>query len=245
MKRKSLFRSLLATTCAFASSAAFAQEAPPAEETASEYGDIVVTAQKRAQSLRDVPISIQVVTGESLRERDLNDLPNLTESLPAVKITDNGVATYLYIRGVGSGENSGFEQSVGTFIDGIYVGRGRTSRQQQLDLERIEVLRGPQSIFFGNSAIAGAFNVTTASPGSSWEGYVNASYEFELEGRELEAAAGGPLSDTIGIRIAGRYAKSDGWVTNIVDDSTAPATESWAFRATLAFTQAVQRAAFG
>src|SRR3546814_14342674 len=107
--------------------------------------------------------------------------------------------------GRGSCENAGFEQSVGTFIGGIYVGRGRISRQQQLDLDRIEVLRGPQSIFFGNSAIAGAFNIATANPGDEWEGYVNAQYKFELEGKEVEAAVGGTLTDTLGIRLAGRY----------------------------------------
>jgi len=228
---------------AFSLSAAapvWAQETTAAAPAAdSAVGDaipeIIVTAQKRSQSLRDVPISIQVVTGETLRDNDLNDLHNIAATLPAVTITDNGVAQYLFIRGIGSGENSGFEQSVGTFIDGIYVGRGRTSRQQQLDLERIELLRGPQSIFFGNSAIAGAFNIATANPGKKWEGYVNAQYEFQQNGKEIEAAVGGPITDTLGIRLAGRYAKTRGWVTNIIDDTTAPASESYSFRATIAW----------
>ncbi|MCP5400042.1 MAG: TonB-dependent receptor [Sphingomonas sp.] len=197
--------------------------------------EIIVTAQKREQSIKDVPISIQVVSGEALREKDLNDLQNVTQTLPAVTVADNGVSQYLFIRGIGSGENAGFEQSVGTFIDGIYVGRGRISRQQQLDLDRVEVLRGPQSIFFGNSSIAGAFNVATAGPGNTWEGYINGQYEFEFEGKEIEAAVGGPLTDTLGIRLAGRYAKTDGWVTNIIDDSTSPSSESYAFRATVAW----------
>lgn len=231
----------IALSIALASPTAHAQDATisgsdSTKEAEQLTPEIIVTAQKRSQTLQEVPISIQVVTGDTLRENDLNDLHNIAETLPAVTITDNGVAQYLYIRGIGSGENSGFEQSVGTFIDGVYVGRGRTSRQQQLDLEQIEILRGPQSIFFGNSAIAGAFNITTAGPGNQWEGYVNGRYEFEFNGKEVEAAAGGPVTETLGIRLAGRYAKSDGWVKNIIDGSTAPASESYAFRGTIAWT---------
>lgn len=224
---------MIALTCT--SSMTFAQAVSQANDADQDDYTIVVTAQKREQTLQEVPISVQVVTGDMLRRNDLNDLSSLSDTLPAVTITDNGVAQYLYIRGVGSGENSGFEQSVGTFIDGVYIGRGRSSRQQQLDLAQIEVLRGPQSIFFGNSAIAGAFNIKTADPGSTWEGYANAQYEVELDGREFEAAIGGPVSDTLGVRFAGRYAKTDGWVTNIIDDSTAPASESYAFRGTVQF----------
>ncbi|MEM6831985.1 MAG: TonB-dependent receptor [Pseudomonadota bacterium] len=207
-----------------------------AQEEVIELETILVTATKRPQTIQDVPISVQVVTGELMRARNSNDLEDITDSLPAVTVTDNGVSTYLYIRGVGSGENEGFEQSVGTFIDGIYVGRGRQSRQQMLDLERVEVLRGPQSVFFGNSAIAGAFNITTAGPTDDWSGYATALYETELDGKELEGAVGGPITDTLGIRVAARYGESDGWVRNVVNDETAPAQESYAFRATLGWT---------
>lgn len=199
------------------------------------FDEIVVSAQKRDQSIQDVPISVQVVDGETMRERNFNDLEDITDTVPTVTVTDNGVAEYLYVRGIGSGENQGFEQAVGTFVDGVYVGRGRQSRQQSLDVDRVEVLRGPQSVFFGNSAIAGAFNITTASPTAEWEGYASALYETELDGKEVEGAFGGPLTDTIGIRIAGRYAESDGWVTNLVDNEKAPAQESWAIRGAISW----------
>jgi len=233
---KAIPRNTLETVSVLAVATALSATTVSAQEETDEtiwFEEIVVTAQKRDQSIQDVPISVQVVTGELMRDRNANDLEDITDTLPNVTVTDNGVSTYLYIRGIGSGENEGFEQSVGTFIDGIYVGRGRQSRQQSLDLERVEVLRGPQSVFFGNSAIAGAFNITTAGPTDEWSGYATALYETELNGKEFEAAVGGPVSETLGIRIAGRYGDTDGWVTNIINDETAPAQESYAFRGTV------------
>jgi len=176
--------------------------------------EILVTAQKRQESLQDVPISVNVILGENIRSANLSDLQDLTDYVPNVTIAEGGANDNLYIRGIGSGQNQGFEQSVGTFIDGVYFGRGRHSRAQFLDIERVEVLRGPQSTYFGNSAIAGAFNVTTRRPGEEWEGYVNALYEFELEEREVEFAVGGPVHSTLGVRLAGRFAGIDGWIEN-------------------------------
>ena len=230
MSKKSLQRTAFISASLISVAAGLSAHA---EEAMLE--EVVVTAQKRDQSLQEVPISVQVVSGELIRERDFNDLEDTTDAVPAVTVAQNGVNEYLYIRGIGSGENQGFEQSVGTFIDGVYAGRGRQSRQQFLDLERVEVLRGPQSVFFGNSAIAGAFNIATANPTSEWTGYATMLYETEMEGKEVEAAAGGPLSDVFGVRLAGRYGESDGWVTNIVNGETGPRQESWAARATFAW----------
>lgn len=178
--------------------------------------EVVVTAQKRDQTLQEVPISVNVMSGDLIQERNYSDLEEITLYIPNVRIANNGVNPFMYIRGIGSGENVGFEQSVGTFIDGVYFGRGRRSGSQFMDLERIEVLRGPQSVFFGNSAIAGAFNLTTRKPGPEWEGYISALYETELDGKELEFATGGPLTDTLGVRFAARVSDTDGWVKNVV-----------------------------
>lgn len=106
--------------------------------------EVVVTAQKRQQSLQDVPVSVSVTSGKQLEAFSISGLEELSESLPNVTIAENATQDSVTIRGIGSGANQGFEQSVGTFIDGVYFGRGRSSRSPFLDIERIEVLRGPR-----------------------------------------------------------------------------------------------------
>ena len=118
-----------------------------------------LTAQKREQSLQDVPISVVAVSGEHISDQGYGELADITASLPNVTVNQAALGDVLFIRGVGSGFNVGFEQSVATFIDGVYFGRGLQSRNAFLDIERVEVLRGPQVTFFGNNAIAGALNI--------------------------------------------------------------------------------------
>ncbi len=211
----------------FVSPVSQAQQAGTLEE-------IIVTAQKREQSLQEVPISVNVVTGDVIASRNYSDLQDLTDVVPNVFVAEGGAADNLFIRGIGSGPNLGFEQSVGTFVDGVYFGRGRHSRAQFMDLERVEVLKGPQSILFGNSTIAGAFNITTRRPDmEEWGGFVSALYESEVEGREIEAAFGGPLSDTVGLRIAARTADVDGWFRNVTQGNTVLQEDATAVRLTL------------
>ena len=135
--------------------------------------EIVVTAQKRAQNLQDVPISVLAVSGEEISRQGFKRLEEVTTLMPNVTVTEAALGDQLFIRGIGSGLNIGFEQSVGTFVDGVYLGRGLQSRNIFLDIERIEVLRGPQSTFFGNNAIAGAMSITTRGPSETWDGYVS------------------------------------------------------------------------
>ena len=193
-------------------SAALAQQ--PASDRPAVLEEIVVTAQKRDESLQDVPISMQVVTGNAISNMEMSDLSVMAQQLPNVSMNMGTVSNNIYMRGVGSGGNGGFEQSVGTFIDGVYRGRSRLSQSLLVDIERVEVLRGPQSIYFGNNSIAGAFSVTTRRPGDTLEGYAKASYEFEGEEPAVEAAVGGPLTDSVGFRIVGRYSDLDGYLKN-------------------------------
>ena len=105
-----------------------------------------------------------------MRDANLNNLNAMQAVVPSFKMTDNSVvATSIYIRGIGSGSNDGFEQSVGLFIDEIYGGRGCQFRSPFLDLARVEVLRGPQGSLFGKNTIAGAINITTARPTQEFE----------------------------------------------------------------------------
>ncbi|MCY4154497.1 MAG: TonB-dependent receptor [Gammaproteobacteria bacterium] len=195
--------------------------------------EIIVTAQKRNQSLQDVPISAIAVTGEELNRQGLKELEDVTAALPNVTITEGALNDFLFIRGIGSGLNIGFEQSVGTFIDGIYHGRGLQSRNSFLDIERVEVLRGPQSIFFGNNTVAGALNIVTRGPTESWQGYGSLLYEPETESKNAEIALGGPVTTTLGIRAAFRFNNQDGWQTNSTINKKEPREQRRAGRITL------------
>ncbi|NIB38715.1 TonB-dependent receptor [Pseudomaricurvus alkylphenolicus] len=178
--------------------------------------EIVVTAQKREQSLQDVSMSINVVSGEFIEDQNLTELQSLSQTTPNVTIAEAGSSQSIYIRGIGSGQNAGFEQSVATFSDGIYFSRGGASRAQFLDIERIEVLRGPQGILFGNSAIAGALNIVTRNPSQELEGFVSGFYDDKYGEKKLEAGISIPINDSLAIRLVGSTAEADGFLTNEV-----------------------------
>ncbi|MEZ5500699.1 MAG: TonB-dependent receptor [Steroidobacteraceae bacterium] len=183
---------------------------------AQELEEITVTARKRAEGLQDVSVSIQVVSGEQLLEKGTVDMNDLSQTLPAVTVVKGGASDQLYIRGIGSGFNGGFEQAVGTYIDGVYLGRSRGSRAMMFDLDRVELLKGPQTTFFGNSSIAGAFNITTATPtvGEKFNGHISAMGDFNHGEKNLEAALNIPLGDRFAVRLAARKYDMDGYIDN-------------------------------
>ena len=177
--------------------------------------EVIVTATKRAAGLQDVPIAISVVSAEKLEQFGITELDELSAYLPNVHIGESGGNSQIFIRGVGSGNNAGFEQSVGTFIDGVYFGRARNSRAAFLDLQRVEVLKGPQSTLFGKNTIAGAIIITTGQPEEAFEAYVDTSYETELEGKGLTGMITGPLSDSVRGRLVAKTYERNGWMDNI------------------------------
>jgi len=196
--------------------------------------EIVVTAQKRAQSLQDVPIAVAAVSGEKINDVGITGLEELTSYTPNVNINQGFAAPNLYMRGVGSGTNAGFEQSVGLYIDGVYSGRGQLANvPTTLDLERVELLKGPQGILFGKNTIAGAINITSAKPTDYFEAYADALYEPE-QGEEIyTAVVSGPLAANLSGRLALRYEGFDGWWDNITLDETGPQKNNWFSRGTL------------
>src|SRR5882724_8230164 len=174
----------------------------PENPQATTLQEIVVSAQKRSENVQTVPISIQVLSAQTLANQNQNSFEDLSQTLPGVNIAASGWADSLYIRGVGSGVNStNFDQSVATFDDDIYHGRSKTSGATFLDLDRIEVLKGPQSTFFGNNAIAGALNIVTKKPGDTLDSWARALYG-EFGQYAAEGAIGGPITDTFGARLA-------------------------------------------
>jgi iron complex outermembrane receptor protein len=176
--------------------------------------EVVVTAQKRTESLMDVPISILAISGEKISNAGINDLYELSAYVPNLMVTEGTTNTNIFMRGVGSGNTRSFEQSVAMFIDGIYMGRGRQFRAPFFDLERVEVLRGPQGILFGKNTIAGAINLTTAKPhvGDEFNGTVSVEYEPEYDTQTGIAIISGDVTDTLAMRLAYKHRSADGWV---------------------------------
>ena len=195
--------------------------------------EVVVTAQKRAESLVDVPLSVEAVQGEKLAEAGIVRLDDLKAYVPNLQVTETGIANNIYVRGIGSGLNQGFEQSVSTYADGVFRGRGHQSRMPFLDLERVEVLRGPQPILFGKNAVAGAVNLISARPTKDFEGSVRASYDPNQSESVADVVLSGPLSDTVGGRLAVRSRSSAGYIKNATIGGTEPKRDEGSGRLTL------------
>ena len=195
--------------------------------------EVIVTAQKRAESLQDVPISISTVSGEKIQDNTIVNFAALADFVPSLHIADASVNTNIYMRGIGSGNNRGFEQSVGMYLDGVYLGRGRQYRSGLMDIERVEVLRGPQGTLFGKNTVAGAINITTASPvvGEGASGEVNVSIE-ENGGSIAEGFIQGG-GETFAVRVALRGRETDGYVYNAFLDQDEGAIEEFGGRVTL------------
>ncbi|MFV8817515.1 TonB-dependent receptor [Haliea sp. E17] len=176
--------------------------------------EVLVTAQLRTQSVQDVPISMVAVSGEMMESRQLYKFENLVPDLPNVEfISSPGLDKALGIRGLFSATgNPAFEQSVGVFSDNVYISRGRLYNLTFIDVERIEVLRGPQGVLNGKNSIAGAINIHSKEPTAEFEAGVIASYEFENEGYSGEAYVSGPMTDNLSGRAVVKYQETGGYL---------------------------------
>lgn len=197
--------------------------------------DIIVTAQRREQRLQDVPISATVTSGADLQRTSQTNLEDVTSRLPNVKISTAPASDFLNVRGVGSSLNLGFEQAVATFVDGLYRGRARASRVALFDIQQIEILKGPQTTFFGNNAIAGALNITTRKPGREFEANALVYYAPQGDEYSLEAGVSVPLTDTLSARVAGRLSGQKGYIYNDYLDRYGPNLDSKQGRISLAW----------
>lgn len=178
---------------------------------------IMVTSQKRTQSIKDVPISVTAIAGEQLLKQNISDNEELADKVANFDISQTGQGFNITMRGLGSGPNQGFEQTVGTYVDGVYRGRAYQMRSAFVDLERFEVLRGPQSTLFGKNTTAGALNVTTRRPTEDLSGYISTNYEFN-NGYTLDAAVSAPLSDNLQALATVKVLDHDGYFHNSLAD---------------------------
>ena len=214
------------STLAMASLAAWSPAAAQTIDEANSDGVIIVTAQKREERLQDVPISITVQTGEQLEAQGIGQFIALQSRVPNLSITDTPANASIFIRGIGtSGNNLSFEQSVALFVDQVYGGRNRQFMQPFFDVERVEVLRGPQGALFGRNTSAGAISVTTRRPTQDLEVSALAEYEFVRDSYNIQTAASAPITDDLAVRLAVRYADTNGWIDNTVLDRQEPQRE--------------------
>lgn len=196
--------------------------------------EVLVTAQKRVESLSDVPVSVTALDGDKLKKAGIENLSDLSAYTPNFKMVEGGLLPNVYMRGVGSGSNQGFELSVGIFSDGVHLGRPHQTRGAFMDLERVEVLRGPQSILFGKNAIAGALSLVSAKPGDELESNFSGMRGGPDDTQEFSAMVSLPLSDNFGVRVAVRNRDEEGYMynENPALDRKEPAVEELSARVT-------------
>lgn len=223
------FDLLAATSIAlFAAAPAFAQTAPtpaPAPQTTDAQpaeeepviDDVVVTATKRETTLLDTPISVSVTSGATIQEAQIRDLIDLQTVVPSLRVSQlqSSANTNFIIRGFGNGANNpGIEPSVGVFIDGVYRSRSAAQIGDLPNVERIEVLRGPQSTLFGKNASAGIISVITARPKYEFGGSAEVSYG-NYNALVVKGDITGPITDQLAFSIAGNYNRRDGFARDL------------------------------
>jgi outer membrane receptor protein involved in Fe transport len=195
--------------------AAYAQTAQAEEDSGDE--PIIVTATLRAMDVQDIPLAVTAVAPEALERQGVNDIKNLASISPSINIQSSQTETQgtsIKVRGVGTtGNNTGLESSVGVFIDGVYQSRPGVALGDLVDIERLEILRGPQGTLFGRNTSAGALNVSTKRPSlSEVEGFANASYG-NYNFMNLLAGVSVPITtDVAGLRVSGTWRKRDGYL---------------------------------
>ena len=198
--------------------------------------EVIVTAQMREQSLQDVPISVSAIDGETISNRSIDNLSSLSASVPNFMVVETQIDTSISIRGVRSGANKGFEQSVPINFDGIVYPRSQLARTPLVDLERVEVLRGPQPILFGKNAIGGAVSVTSAKPTEEFEGKFSTSHESEHGEDQSLLVLYGALSESVLGRLTVSTREIDCWITNQKMKRLEPQRDETYIRGQLAWT---------
>ena len=216
--------------CSSFTAPAFAQDADTIEAPEADENVIIVTATRRAQDIQDVPIAVTAVGQEQLDKQGVVNVQNITQVSPSFSTSNAQIASgtvVLRIRGVGTTSNNiGFESAVGIFVDGAYQSRPGVALSEFVDIERVEVLRGPQGTLFGRNTSAGALNITTNRPDvTEFGGFANATYgNFDLI--NVQGAVNLPIvEDTLAVRLTGAYRERDG-ILDIVDGNGAELGQS-------------------
>ncbi|OAO04908.1 TonB-dependent receptor [Sphingomonadales bacterium EhC05] len=208
---------------------AFAQDQEGADAAADD-NLIIVTATRRAEDVQDIPIAVTAVSPVQLEQQGVVNVQNIGSVSPSFSASNAQTASgtvVLRIRGVGTSSNNiGFESAVGIFVDGAYQSRPGVALGEFVDVERVEVLRGPQGTLFGRNTSAGALNITNKRPDlGEFGGFVNATYG-NYDHMSIQGAINAPIiQDTLALRVTGAYRKRDGFV-DVVNSAGTKIAES-------------------
>ncbi|ARN72712.1 TonB-dependent receptor [Oceanicoccus sagamiensis] len=180
--------------------------------------EVVVTATKTSASLQDVPVAVNAFNAETIQEAGINNANDLAIMTPSLTVTSNSSPfnTKLAIRGIGTSQNDpALEPSVGLFVNGVFMGRSGLGMSDLTDIERIEVLQGPQGTLYGKNTNAGLISVFTKRPSfEGVEGYIEAT-AGNYNKTQLTVAVTGPISDTVAYRLSGNTHQHDGYYDNV------------------------------
>lgn len=191
-----------------------ANAAPPGEGIE----EITVTAQRREQSLQKVPIAVSAFNATELNRRQIIDTYDILRNIPNMAGNQNvgvGTSSSYFLRAVGNGESiATFDVPVGTYVDDVFVARQNANNFALFDVERIEVLRGPQGTLFGRNTTGGAINIVMRKPGDEFKGYVEAGYG-KFDQTILRASVDMPISDKILSKISSFWIRDDGYATQV------------------------------
>ena len=207
-------------------------DAPAKEEKTAKIEGVVVTAQSREQSLQEVPIAVQVISDTMIDEVAAYDLGDLDSFVPGLEVSDDSPTQPRFeIRGISTGDfGVGTDPAVGVYIDGVYSARSGGALLSLIDVERIEVLKGPQGTLFGRNSAAGAISIVTRKPTDELEGRVR--LRFGNDGRRyVDGVLNAPTGDNSAIRISALRNESDGWLRDATTGEDYYGDDNWATRA--------------
>ncbi|MDO9471469.1 MAG: TonB-dependent receptor [Caulobacter sp.] len=235
---RTMFKAALLAGAAWSACAtiAVAQDVPTGE---AEVEAVVVTARRTEENLQDVPGAVSAFSQASLERLQVTDVTGLQGAVPNVNISQgrgSSNATNIYIRGIGQPDAlQTFDPAVGVYVDDVYYSRIRGTQFDLMDLERVEVLRGPQGTLYGKNTIGGALKVVTRKPGQDFRANLGLAFGSYNQ-VEMKGAVSGPVSDTLALGFAGLSSTRDGYVTDPVSGAEYNDKNTWALRAAAAWT---------
>src|ERR1700722_10836600 len=210
---------LAASGCLAALGGAHAQQtaATPQASSSSELEEITVTARKRTESILNVPVDVQALTASQLQTFQVTELTDLPSLVPGLNFGTSllSIGTLVSIRGIGTAsQDPGVDQSVALNIDGLALGNGLALNMGLFDIGSVEVLKGPQALFFGKESPGGVISLNTADPSDQFEMSATAAYEIESVQPRAEFVVSGPVTDTLKLRLATMYDQEEGYFYN-------------------------------
>ncbi len=196
--------------------------------------EVLVTAQRREQALQEVPLALQVVGTDLIADTAAEDLGDLNGFVPGLLVSSDSPTQPRYqIRGIQTGDfGVGTDPAVGVFVDGIYAARSGASLLAFNDIERIEVLKGPQGTLFGRNSAAGAISIVTRQPADTFEAWLRLRVG-DYSKRRVEGMVNLPIGDSFALRVNGVFNQSDGWVEDAATGKDLWPEDNWAGRAAL------------